>query len=267
MRLDIYLAEKGIYKSRTRAAEAVRSGCVFLREKPLLKPSYDLTDSDISALVCLPDPLEYVSRGALKLEYALKTFSISVAGLYCADIGASTGGFTHVLLRSGASHVTALDVGHGQLSPEIASDPRVLNAEGTDVRRFEPERKFDFLSMDVSFISVRLLAEKISGLLHDGADAVILFKPQFEVGRSSVGKRGVVKDQRRAMEAMRDTVAVFESEGLFLQASCDSPVTGGDGNREYLLHLKKREKTGKHAEKQGEIQDGKQDGKRAGKPE
>ena len=184
---------------------------------------------------CLPDPLDYVGRGALKLDFALEHFGISVEGLECIDVGASTGGFTQVLLRRGAKRVTAVDVGHGQLDKEIASDPRVIDLEGTDVRNCEFEDRFDFLSMDVSFISVTMLAAKTADLVKPGGNAVILFKPQFEVGRKYIGKGGIVKSSEASAAAMDNAVRVFSGAGFSFLGSTVSPITGGDGNTEYLL--------------------------------
>ena len=240
MRLDVWLTEHGIYKSRTRAAGAVKSGCVSLDGKTIVRPSYELDETDASRLVCLPDPLEYVGRGALKLEYALERFGIDVAGMTCVDLGASTGGFTQVLLKRGAASVTAVDVGHGQLDSTLRDDPRVTTVEGCDARAFTPPegQKFDFLCMDLSFISIRKLRDKVAELLAPGGCAVVLFKPQFEVGRGAVGKGGIVRDAARAQAAMFETTSEYESAGLVLRGQCESPVKGGDGNTEYRLFFR-----------------------------
>ena len=156
-------------------------------------------------------------------------------GLECIDVGASTGGFTQVLLRRGAKRVTAVDVGHGQLDKEIASDPRVVDLEGTDVRKCDFDGQFDFLSMDVSFISITMLASKTAELVKPGGNAVILFKPQFEVGRKYIGKGGIVKSKEASMAAMDNAVRAFSDAGFSFLGSAVSPITGGDGNTEYLL--------------------------------
>ncbi|MBO4326181.1 MAG: TlyA family RNA methyltransferase [Clostridia bacterium] len=239
MRLDVYLSEKGIYKSRTRAQEAVKVGCVSVGGKTVNKPSLEIGEADFEKIVCLPDPLGYVGRGALKLEYAFERFEIDVSGLRCIDIGASTGGFTQVMLMHGAAEVTAVDVGRGQLDASLVLDPRVVNLENTDVRSLTSPEPFDFLSMDVSFISVTLLKEKAAELLRRGGNAVILFKPQFEVGRRFVGKGGIVKSREAAEGAMDRAISAFVSCGFKLLGKDVSPVKGGDGNTEYLLYFRK----------------------------
>ena len=241
MRLDVWLAEHGIYKSRTRAAGAIKAGCVSLNGKTLTRTAYDIDDVNGAKLKCLPDPLEYVGRGALKLEHALERFGICVEGLDCVDLGASTGGFTQVLLKHGAASVTAVDVGHGQLDASLRSDPRVTSVEGCDARNYTPSAgmTFGFLCMDLSFISIRKLKEKVSALLSPSGSAVVLFKPQFEVGREAVGKGGIVRDPARALAALAEVAAEYEAAGMLLCGQCESPVKGGDGNTEYLLFFKK----------------------------
>ena len=240
MRLDVFLSDNGFYRSRTRAAGAVKAGCVSIGGRTVFKPSYDLSESEQPVLSCLPDPLDYVGRGALKLDFALEHFGISVEGLECIDVGASTGGFTQVLLRRGAKCVIAVDVGHGQLDKEIASDPRVVDLEGNDVRNCEFEDRFDFLSMDVSFISVTMLAAKTADLVKPGGNAVILFKPQFEVGRKYIGKGGIVRSSEASAAAMDNAVRAFTDAGFSFLGSTVSPITGGDGNTEYLLSFIRR---------------------------
>ncbi len=239
MRLDSYLSEKGIYQSRTRAAGAIRAGCVSIGGKTVVKPSFDIDGIDPGSVTCLPDPLDYVGRGALKLEFALERFGINVEGLECIDVGASTGGFTEVLLRHGAKSVTAVDVGHGQLHDSLKKDSRVVNAEGTDIRLFSPGKEFDFLSADISFISLSLVCGKIAELLKPGAVCIVLFKPQFEVGKKAIGKGGIVRSQKDSIAAMEKIISDFTVCGLDLIGKDTSPVKGGDGNTEYLLCFKK----------------------------
>ena len=241
MRLDVWLAEHGIYKSRTRAAGAIKAGCVSLNGKTLTRTAYDIDDVNGAELKCLPDPLEYVGRGALKLEHALEQFGICVEGLDCVDLGASTGGFTQVLLKHGAASVTSVDVGHGQLDASLRNDPRVTSVEGCDARNYTPpaEVTFGFLCMDLSFISIRKLKEKVSALLSPAGSAVVLFKPQFEVGRGAVGKGGVVRNTELALSTLAEVAAEYEAAGLALCGQCASAVKGGDGNTEYLLFFKK----------------------------
>ncbi len=241
MRLDVWLTEHGIYKSRTRALGAIRAGCVSLDGKTLSKAAYEIDDATGAALTCLADPLEYVGRGALKLDFALEHFGITVDGISCVDLGASTGGFTQVLLKRGAASVTAVDVGHGQLEESLRRDPRVVSVEGCDARAFIPPEgvRYGFLCMDLSFISVRKLAEKAAELMAPSGTAVILFKPQFEVGRAFVGKGGIVRDTAAALKEMDETVSVYTAAGLRFCGQCASPVKGGDGNTEYLLYFVK----------------------------
>jgi len=237
MRLDVFLTDSGLYKSRTRALRAIREGLVKVDGKPVTKPAFEVTP-ELEALVeAGDDPVKFVSRGGLKLEAALDRFDLSPEGKDCVDIGASSGGFTQVLLERGAKSVTAVDVGHGQLAAELVADPRVSNVENCDVRTFRPEKCFGFLTMDVSFISINLLANTLSDLLLPGGEAVVLFKPQFEVGRANIGKGGVVRSQKIALEYLENTVKLYENCGFKLQDRMVSPVTGGDGNTEYLLWL------------------------------
>ena len=234
MRLDVYLAEKGIYASRTRAERAVKEGCVCVNGKVETKPSFEIREEDI--LECLPDPLSYVSRGALKLDFALRHFGIDVAGKKAIDVGSSTGGFTEVLLERGAMHVTAVDVGKDQLDPKLASNANVTSLEKTDVRTLDPANigKFAVLTCDCSFISLREILPACAALIEPGGIGVFLIKPQFEAGRKAVGK-GVVKDKKIREKCVADVTAFAESLGLSkLGEPVESPVTGGDGNVEYL---------------------------------
>ena len=235
MRLDVYLTEKGFYKSRTRALRAIREGLVSVAGNTVRKPAFEVTPELEAKVSAGDDPVKFVSRGGLKLEFALERFGLSAEGRRCIDIGASSGGFTQVLLENGAKSVDAVDVGHGQLAPELTADPRVRNIENCDVRQFVPEHKYDFLTMDVSFISINLLAGTLHSFLLPGANAVVLFKPQFEVGRANIGKGGVVRSQKLALEYLENTVDLYENCGFKLRGMARSPVAGGDGNTEYLL--------------------------------
>lgn len=237
MRLDVYLITHGVYKSRTRATAAIAAGCVRVNGAVIRKNAFSVPDG--AAVECMPDPLPYVSRGGLKLEGALTRFGVSVQGLRCVDVGASTGGFTHVLLERGAQEVTCVDVGHGQLDPALCADPRVTGLEGTDVRTFYPDRPFAFLCMDVSFISVTRLIGDVSRLLLPGAQAVILVKPQFEVGRAQIGKHGIVRSREAAERKVSEIADLFEQSGLAVRGRMVSPIPGGDGNTEYCLLLQK----------------------------
>ena len=205
MRLDIYLTEDHRYESRARASRAVKEGCVRVNGRTVTKPSYDI-DPETDAVLCAADPVPYVGRGALKLLYALDKYAINVHNLKAVDIGASTGGFTEVLLQKGAASVACVDVGHGQLAEKIRADARTAVYEDTDIRSFrEGEGTYDIACADVSFISIKLIVPHIYRLLRDNGIAVCLIKPQFEVGRSLLNKKGIVKDAAMALEAAKET--------------------------------------------------------------
>lgn len=241
MRLDAYLAENNVYASRTRAARAIESGCVKVNGTIAVKASLDVSEHD--NIEALPDPLAYVSRGALKLEFALSHYNISVKNLTCVDVGASTGGFTEVLLNNGADFVYAVDVGTGQLAPSIASNERVRDLSQTDIRGLDAsffERKIDFLSCDCSFISLKKIFPACYDILSAGAFAIFLVKPQFEVGRKGLNKKGVVKDDSLRISALRDVILSAESAGFSLCGDyVRSPIEGGDGNVEFIICVQK----------------------------
>ena len=239
-RLDSYLTEKEIYKSRERAKRAIEAGLVSVDGKVITKPAYEVDGTeDIKAS---EDPVPFVSRGALKLEGAFELADIDVQGKVCIDVGASTGGFTEVLLKRGAAKVYAVDVGHGQLAPKLASDSRVMNLEGTDIRSNalkEFAGSFDFAAVDVSFISLKLILKSVYDLLKENAYAAFLIKPQFEAGRKSLNKKGIVKNEKLVLEAVAETEEAIRLNGFEIQAKGQSPITGGDGNREFLVVAKK----------------------------
>ncbi|MFR1519099.1 MAG: TlyA family RNA methyltransferase [Clostridia bacterium] len=234
MRLDLYLAEKNHYASRVRASRAVQAGCVQVNGRTVTKPSYEIhPESDV--ILCAPDPVPYVGRGALKLIHALDKYSINVHNLKAVDIGASTGGFTEVLLERGAARVACVDVGHGQLAQKIREDSRTAVYEDTDIRNFTVEEgTYDVACADVSFISIKMIIPHIYRLLKAGGIAVCLIKPQFEVGRSSLNKKGIVKNPALARKAAEEAERFLLSSGFARIGSCISPVKGGDGNTEFL---------------------------------
>lgn len=241
LRLDQLLVERGLYQSRARARDAVERGEVTVDGRIVDKPGQlTATDADVSTA----DPARgYVSRSALKLKGALERFAIDVSGKRCLDVGASTGGFTQILLERGAAHVTAIDVGHGQLVAEIANDPRVTSIEGLNARELAREHIAyapEVIVTDVSFISLRLALPPALGLAARGAIGVFLVKPQFEVGRDHVGKGGIVKDKTAAMAAVDGIAAFLESAGWHVTGRMASTIAGGDGNQEYLLVAEKR---------------------------
>jgi 23S rRNA (cytidine1920-2'-O)/16S rRNA (cytidine1409-2'-O)-methyltransferase len=237
-RADVFLVEKGFAASRSEAQAAIAAGHVHADGKPVSKSAQLLSDrAEIDYAPAHP----YVSRGALKLIAALDHFAVSPNGLICLDIGASTGGFTQVLLERGAAKVYAVDVGHGQLHAKIASDPRVVSLEGVNARALEkiPEPPM-FIVADVSFISLKLALPAALALAASGATLIALIKPQFEVGRSKIDKGGLVKSEADRLAA-RDGIAarLADDQGWIVEGTMESPILGGDGNKEYLLAAKK----------------------------
>lgn len=235
MRADVFLFTHGFAESRSQAAVLIGNG-VYISGKKIPKPSFIIPDDTPAHAVNIEKKLPFVSRGGLKLESALIAFHLEVAGFCVLDIGASTGGFTDCLLRYGADFVYALDVGHGQLAPSLAADPRVENIEGCNARYMAPSlfsRHIDMAVTDISFISQKLIYGAMRGLLDDGAPFVSLIKPQFEAGRENIGKGGIVKDPRIHERIIRDIRESALASGLAMRGICPSPIAGGDGNREY----------------------------------
>lgn len=242
MRLDIFLSSNGYVETRTKAQEMIKSGSVTVNGKTVTKASLDVTDVD--TIECRTDLVcPYVSRGGLKLQAALDEFAVDVKNAVCLDIGASSGGFTDCLLKRGARKVYAVDSGSGQLHPSLCGDERVISLENVNARYIsdkEIPEKIDIAVMDVSFISQTKLYQAIIPLLKEKAVLLTLIKPQFEVGRSGVGKGGIVRDVKKRQEAVNSVVAFASCVGLDLQGMIESPIKGGDGNTEYLAHLRLR---------------------------
>ncbi|MCL4846710.1 MAG: TlyA family RNA methyltransferase [Acidobacteria bacterium] len=241
-RLDTLLVERGLAASRDRARALILAGEVHVAGLAVPKAGALVAD-DADVVVRVPDH-PWVGRGGLKLAHALEAFSVTVDGRDALDVGASTGGFTDVLLARGARSVVALDVGHGQLDWRLRHDPRVVVLERTNARTLtsdrlpEAHRDFDVVTVDVSFISLRLVLPPLVTLLRPGADLVVLVKPQFEAGRHEVGAGGIVRDPDVHRRVVDDIADVSRRLGLRVMASTPSPVTGADGNREFLLHLR-----------------------------
>ena len=237
-RLDQLLVSRGLAPSRSRARDAIQRGTVRVNGALVTKPSQVV---DLSAAVEVEDPAgRFVSRGALKLVAALDHFGLSPEGLDCLDVGASTGGFTQVLLERGAAHVTAIDVGHGQLHPALAADPRVTGMEGVNARHLTRDelggRRIDFIVSDVSFISLRLALHPALHMAEPGAHAVLLVKPQFEAGREAISKAGLLKEPETAPAVAAGIERWFtETMGYQSLGLIASPIAGGDGNVEFLL--------------------------------
>jgi 23S rRNA (cytidine1920-2'-O)/16S rRNA (cytidine1409-2'-O)-methyltransferase len=239
IRADVAVFEQGLAPSRERARALILAGQILCGDRPVEKAG-DVVPTG-AALRLRGEPMPYVSRGGLKLAHALDTFQVGVARAVAVDIGASTGGFTDCLLQRGASRVYCVDVGHGQLDWKIASDPRVVVIDRTNIRHMPPERipeRCTLAVIDVSFISLRLVLPTLPPLLVPGAPVVTLVKPQFEVGRDKVGKGGIVRDDEDRRQAVADVAAAARELGFAVLGETTSPITGGKGNVELLLHLR-----------------------------
>jgi 23S rRNA (cytidine1920-2'-O)/16S rRNA (cytidine1409-2'-O)-methyltransferase len=238
-RLDVLLVQRGLASSRERAGALILSGVVLVNGRPAQKAGMPVPDD---AAIALKEPDHpYVGRGGIKLAHALDTFGIAVDGREALDIGASTGGFTDVLLKRGVRRVVAFDVGHGQLDWGLRNDPRVVVIEHANARAIEPAHLptlVDIVTIDVSFISLRHIFPRVPPLLRDGADVVALVKPQFEAGRAEVGKKGVIRDPVVQARVVEEAARAAADVGLVRQAMSESPITGDTGNREFFLHLR-----------------------------
>ena len=238
-RADVVLVERGLFDSRAKARAAIEAGGVVVGGRTLAKAS-ELVDEAAAIEAVAAHP--YVGRGALKLSHALGLWPVLVEGRTVLDVGASTGGFTEVSLERGAARVYAVDVGRGQLHPKLAGDPRVVGLEGVDARNLTAAMipvAPDLIVTDVSFIGLAKVLPAALRLATFGADLVALVKPQFEVGRDNVGKGGLVKDEAARAQALDDVVEFLRGSGWIVRATADSPITGGDGNHEYLLWAQK----------------------------
>jgi 23S rRNA (cytidine1920-2'-O)/16S rRNA (cytidine1409-2'-O)-methyltransferase len=232
-RADTFLVEHGFAASRAEAQAAIRAGKVSVDGKAILKPSQAIA-ANVSVAYEKSHP--YVSRGALKLAAALDRFALSPVGLVCIDVGASTGGFTDVLLERGASKVYAVDVGHGQLHPKLAADPRVVSLERTDARQLHLAERANAVVVDVSFIGLKLVLPSVLACTACAAWLIALVKPQFEVGRGNIGKGGIVKDWAAQAGALQSNVDWIGSQPNWTVAGVmESPIRGGAGNREFLV--------------------------------
>jgi 23S rRNA (cytidine1920-2'-O)/16S rRNA (cytidine1409-2'-O)-methyltransferase len=238
-RLDVLLVERGLAETREKAKRTIMAGLVYTNENRLDKPG-EKVNSDIP-LTVKGNVLPYVSRGGFKLEKALKHFDLDVKGKILLDIGASTGGFTDCALQNGAEMSYALDVGYNQLAWKLRQDERVEVMERTNFRYVKPEDLTkglpNFASIDVSFISLRLILPVLKTLLVQGSDIVALVKPQFEAGREQVGKKGIVRDKKVHRDVIERIIGFALGEGYDVLNLSFSPITGGDGNIEFLLHL------------------------------
>ncbi len=240
IRLDIYLTENGLAPSRSAAQAMIMAGDIYIDNQKAMKAGEMLKGTETVEI--RGKGAQYVSRGGLKLEKAMKVFPIDLTEKVCMDIGASTGGFTDCMLQNGASRVYSIDVGYGQLAWKLRQDLRVVNMERTNIRHLSAEMLDDtpdFFSVDVSFISLKLVLPVVFEVLSKNGEGVCLIKPQFEAGREKVGKKGVVREKSTHIEVI-ETVLDFTKEiGFQIKGLDFSPVRGPEGNIEYLMHIKK----------------------------
>lgn len=244
VRLDQLVFDMGLTESRERAKTTIMSGLVFVNGQRADKPGMSVPED--AKIELHGNTLPFVSRGGYKLDKALKVFPIDPTDKVCIDCGASTGGFTDVLLQQGAKKVYSVDVGYGQLAWKLRSDERVVNMERTNLRYITEEQipeKLDMAVMDVSFISIRLVLPAVKRLLKYGADIVCLIKPQFEAGREEVGKKGVVRDEGVHVRVVHDILDFAPQTGLTVVGLDYSPIKGPEGNIEYICHMKNGEFT------------------------
>ncbi len=247
MRADIMLVEKGFASSRNRAQELIATGRVFVTSKGqrlvVKKPSVQLEGSETIDIAPDPEALHYVSRGGLKMRGALDRLKLTVEGVRVLDVGISTGGFTDCLLQAGARSVVGVDVGHGQLSPQLEKDQRIQHLEGVNARdlskvpliEMNGGQKFDLIVADVSFISLTLVLPGIISYLKESGSVLILVKPQFEVGREGLGKNGIVKDSSLYAGVEAKIRGAANTAGLLVEDYFESAIPGFDGNREFFL--------------------------------
>lgn len=236
-RLDVLLIKRGMAGSREKAKELIQAGNVLVDGKCERKAG-SMFYTDVKLTLCA-EPEKYVSRGGLKLEKAVETFKIMLAGKVCMDVGASTGGFTDCMLQNGAAKVYAVDVGTGQLAKCLQQDSRVISMEKTNIRyvgKDEIGELVDFVSVDVAFISLTLILDSVAALMKPDAEIVCLIKPQFEAGKGRVGKKGVVREQTEHRRVIQNVMTCAAEAGFFLRGLAYSPIRGPEGNIEYLLY-------------------------------
>ena len=239
-RLDAELLARGLVPSRERGRALIMAGVVYVGGQKALKAGQIVKSGDVIEVRENVNP--FVSRGGLKLQKAMQTFPISLQNAICMDVGASTGGFTDCMLQSGAQKVYAIDVGYGQLAWKLRTDERVVNLERTNFRYCTREQvpdEIDFASVDVSFISLRIILPVLYALLRDAGEAVCLIKPQFEAGHENVGKKGVVRDEAVHEDVVRAITQFAADTGFLVAGLTFSPIKGPEGNIEYLMYLRK----------------------------
>jgi 23S rRNA (cytidine1920-2'-O)/16S rRNA (cytidine1409-2'-O)-methyltransferase len=234
--------DRGLVASRERARALILAGAVLVNEEPVDKAGALIAES--AAVRIRGEDHPYVSRGGVKLKGALDTFGIQIAGLSALDVGASTGGFTDCLLQEGARKVYAVDVGYGQIAWKLRNDPRVVLFERTNIRHFSGvgvEEPVDIAVIDTSFISLTLVIPSLLRFVREGGTILALVKPQFEVGKGEVGKKGVVRDPAVHLRVVGELAAFFAEQGLSVLGTCGSPLTGPEGNKEFFIWAIKKE--------------------------
>jgi 23S rRNA (cytidine1920-2'-O)/16S rRNA (cytidine1409-2'-O)-methyltransferase len=238
-RLDKILLDKGYAETRSKALGLIMSGHILVNGKPVTKAGASIEESSV---ITLKNHMPYVSRGALKLEAALESFQVDVKDMTAIDVGASTGGFTEIMILKGASKVYAVDVGHGQLHWKLRTDPRIICLEGINARLFTRDlipEQCDIATFDVSFISLKLVIPPIMNILKKKASIIALIKPQFEAGKELVGKGGIVRNQKVIDDVINDISTFLDGLSLKVQGVIPSPIKGTKGNQEYLIHALK----------------------------
>jgi 23S rRNA (cytidine1920-2'-O)/16S rRNA (cytidine1409-2'-O)-methyltransferase len=236
VRLDKLLVDRGLVASRERARALILAGAVLVNEEPVDKAGALIAEG--AAIRIRGEDHPYVSRGGVKLKGALDTFGIRVEGLSALDVGASTGGFTDCLLQDGARRVYAVDVGYGQIAWKLRNDPKVILFERTNIRHFQGvgvEEPVDIAVIDTSFISLKLVIPSVLQFVREGGTILALVKPQFEVGKGEVGKKGVVRDPAVHLRVVGELAAFFAEQGLSVRGTCESPLTGPEGNKEFFI--------------------------------
>jgi 23S rRNA (cytidine1920-2'-O)/16S rRNA (cytidine1409-2'-O)-methyltransferase len=236
VRLDKLLVDRGLVASRERARALILAGAVLVNEEPVDKAGALIAEG--AAIRIRGEDHPYVSRGGVKLKRALDIFGIRVEGLSALDVGASTGGFTDCLLQDGARRVYAVDVGYGQIAWKLRNDPKVILFERTNIRHFQGvgvEEPVDIAVIDTSFISLKLVIPSVLQFVREGGTILALVKPQFEVGKGEVGKKGVVRDPAVHLRVVGELAAFFAEQGLSVRGTCESPLTGPEGNKEFFI--------------------------------
>lgn len=238
-RIDNILVEKGYFATRQKAKYAIENKCIYVNNILVEKPS-KIYENDCKIEV-KEGTLQFVSRGGLKLDKAVKVFNLKLKDKICIDIGASTGGFTDCMLQNGAKKVYSIDVGHDQLAESLKNDDRVVNLEGTNIKNIDTNNmeKVDFISIDVSFISLTNVLDKAYELLKENGEIVILIKPQFEAGKEFINKNGVVKDKKTHQKVIEKVILYSNSLGFKIIKIDYSPIKGPAGNIEYIVYMQK----------------------------